>query len=125
MKFHFKPDLGPDIEHGNHAGIDALRLDELIAGNIETLCHHFFPEGRRVNDQWRVASTPRIGAKKNRPGSLAINLTGPFTGDWRDWSDKSHGTFVGLLNRRRNLTFQEAVKAIDLCISRSRPVHPS
>ena len=68
------------------------------------------------NGQWRVASSPRIGAKKNRPGSLAINLEGPYAGCWRDWSDNSHGAFVSLLSRRLNLTFQDAARSIASCL---------
>jgi hypothetical protein len=64
MNFHFKPNPGPEYREDNRA-IDAIRLDDLVASNIETLCAHFFPEGRRVNGRWRVASTPRIGAKKS------------------------------------------------------------
>jgi hypothetical protein len=65
-----------------------------------------------VNGQWHIASTPRIGRKKNRPGSLAINLEGPYAGCWRDWSDKTSGTFPSLLSRGKGLSFQDAVKAI-------------
>jgi hypothetical protein len=93
-------------------GIDAVRLEELVDSNIETLCGHFFPDGRRVNGQWRVASSPRIGPKRNRPGSLSINLGGEFVSCWRDWESGEHGTFIRLVMTRHNLTFQEAARAI-------------
>jgi hypothetical protein len=99
-------------------GIDALRLDDLMAANIETLCAHFFPEGRRVSGQWRVASIPRTGTKKNRPGSLAINLEGPYADSWYDWSDKSRGMFIGLLLKKRLVpNLQAALVAIERCLS--------
>ena len=73
MIFHSSPDHSVSRRRKGPA-IDALRLEDLIYSNTETLCRHFFPSGERVNDQWRVASSPRVGRKKNRPGSLAIHL---------------------------------------------------
>jgi hypothetical protein len=93
MIFHFKPDQGLKCRSENR-GFDAIRLDELVGSNIETLCHHFFPAGKRSGGQWRLASSPRIGRKKNRPGSLAIHMEGKFKGCWRDWSTGEHGTFI-------------------------------
>jgi hypothetical protein len=111
MIFHSDPDRSLCHRKGGPE-IDALRLDDLIDSNIETLCRHLFPAGKRVNDQWRVASTPRIGRKKNRPGSLAIHLEGKFKGCWRDWSTGEHGTFIRLIMTRHNLGFQDAARAI-------------
>jgi hypothetical protein len=118
MIFHFKGDRHSDEGRTPAGEIDAIRLDDLIAANIESLCAHFFREGRRINGQWRVASTPRIGAKRNRPGSLAINLEGPYAGCWRDWADGTHGTFTSLLMKQHSYrSFPETARAIERCIS--------
>jgi hypothetical protein len=124
MIFHFNPDHGPGRRQ-NGRSIDALRLEDLICSNIETLCRHFFPAGKRVNGQWRVASSPRIGRKRNRPGSLAIHLEGNFKGCWRDWSSRQHGSFIRLVMARHNLSFPDAARAIGSCLGTSieRPVH--
>jgi hypothetical protein len=115
MIFHFDPDHSLSRRKEGPA-IDALRLEDLIYSNTEALCLHFFPSGKRVNGQWRVASTPRIGRKKNRPGSLAIHLEGNFRGCWRDWSTSEHGTFIRLVMTRHNLSFLAAAQAISACL---------
>ena len=115
MIFHSSPDHSVSRRRKGPA-IDALRLEDLIYSNTETLCRHFFPSGKRVNDQWRVASSPRVGRKKNRPGSLAIHLGGNFKGCWRDWSTGEHGTFIRLIMTRHNLSFQDAAGAISACL---------
>ena len=115
MIFHFDPDYRVSRCKEGPA-IDVLRLEDLIYSNTETLCRHFFPAGKRVRDQWRVASSPRVGRKKNRPGSLAIHLEGNFKGCWRDWSTGEHGAFVRLVMTRHNLSFQDAARAIGACL---------
>jgi len=119
MIFHFDPDHSVSRRKKGPA-IDALRLDDLIYSNTETLCRHFFPTGKRVNGQWRVASTPRIGSKKNRPGALSIHLEGNFKGCWRDWSTGEHGTFIRLVRTRHNLSFQDAARAIGSALGISK-----
>jgi hypothetical protein len=111
MIFHFDPDHNVSRSRKDPA-IDAPRLDDLIYSNTETLCRHFFPTGKRVNGQWRVASTPRIGREKNRPGALSIHLEGNFKGCWRDWSTGEHGTFIRLVMTRYNLRYQDAARAL-------------
>jgi hypothetical protein len=115
MILHFNPDHGTNRRRDNLA-IDALRLENLIRSNTETLCRHFFPTGKRVNGQWRVASSPRVDRKKNKPGSLAIHLEGNFRGCWRDWSTGEHGTFIRLVMSRQNLSFPDAARAISACL---------
>jgi hypothetical protein len=115
MIIHFSPDHGPRRRRDGPS-IDALRLEDLISSNTETLCHHFFPSGRRVNGQWRVASTPRVGRKRNRPGSLAIHLSGKYAGCWRDWSDNTHGTFTSLIMATHQMNFPDAAMAIASCL---------
>jgi hypothetical protein len=102
-------------------GINASALDELIGANAEALCRHFFPSGARIGTQWRIAWAPRIGASATRPGSIWIELEGDFAGCWRDEADKSCGTLISLIVRRHNLSFHNAVRAIEACLVRQRP----
>jgi hypothetical protein len=92
--------------------IDVQRLDEVVRSHAETLCRHFFPEGRKAGKEWRIASSPRVGHKKHKPGSLAIQLAGPYAGSWRDWATDERGTFTRLVMTRENLTFPDAARAI-------------
>ena len=115
MTLHFDPDHSVSRRRRG-AAVDVLRLEDLIYSNTETLCRHFFPAGKRIKDQWRVASSPRVGRKKNRPGSLAIHLEGNFKGCWRDWSTGEHGTFINLVMTKYNLNFQDAARAISVSL---------
>jgi twinkle protein len=92
--------------------IDAHRLDEVVHSHAEMLCHHFFPEGRKVGKEWRIASSPRVGRKKHKPGSLAIQIAGPYAGSWRDWATDERGAFVRLVMTKDNLNFPDAARAI-------------
>jgi hypothetical protein len=92
--------------------IDAQRLDEVIRSHTESLCRHFFPEGRKVGKEWRIASSPRVGRKKHKPGSLAIQLAGKYAGNWRDWATDECGTFTKLVMTKWNLNFSDAARAI-------------
>jgi hypothetical protein len=83
--------------------IDVQRLDEVVRSHAETLCRNFFPEGRKVGKEWRIASSPRVGRKKHKPGSLAIQLAGPYAGSWRDWATDERGAFVRLVMTKDNL----------------------
>jgi hypothetical protein len=96
--------------------IDGDRLEEVCRTQVETLCRHFLPEGRQVGAHWRVPTSPRIGAKKNKPGSLDIQLAGPYAGCWRDWETDEHGAFPRLIMSRDKLTFPEAVDRISRCL---------
>jgi hypothetical protein len=92
--------------------IDAQRLDEVIRSHTESLCRHFFVEGRKVGHEWRIASSPRVGRKKRKPGSLSIRLSGPYAGSWVDWASDERGTFTRLVMTKENLSFVDAARAI-------------
>jgi hypothetical protein len=83
-------------------------LRELERNRAEDLCRWFFPNGRKVGNEWRIADT--TGAPGN---SLGIQLTGPKAGLWQDRATGDGGDFVKLLCANRNLKFLEAVEEIE------------
>ncbi len=87
--------------------IDTQKLREVVASNIERLCQHFFPNGRKESGEWKIADTS--GAEGN---SLGISLSADKAGVWRDRATDESGNFVQLLERNRNLLFLEAVDEI-------------
>ena len=74
---------------------------------IEDLCHHLFPGGKRVANEFR------IGDITGGPGdSLAINLTHPKCGLWVDRANpSSHGDALQLIQLSQNLP--DAIAAAD------------
>ena len=74
---------------------------------IEDLCHHLFPGGKRVANEFR------IGDITGGPGdSLAINLTHPKCGLWVDRANpSSHGDALQLIQISQNLP--DAIAAAD------------
>jgi Toprim-like len=86
--------------------LDLLR--ELERDRTEDLCRWFFPNGRKVGNEWRIADT--TGAPGN---SLGIKLTVPNAGLWQDRATGEGGDFVKLLCANRNLTFSQAVEEIE------------
>jgi hypothetical protein len=82
-------------------------LREIIRTRTEELCCHFFPNGRKEADEWKLADV------SGGPGSsLAIQLTGDKAGLWLDRETGQGGDFVHLLCANRNLTRIEAAQEI-------------
>ena len=96
--------------------IDGNRLEEVCQTRALELCQHFLPEGKKFGVHWRVPTSPRTGAKKNKPGSLDVQLAGPYAGCWRDWETGEHGTFTRLIMIRDKFTFPEAADRITRCL---------
>jgi hypothetical protein len=91
--------------------IDADRLKETVEHNIVFLCHHFFPEGKREGQEWK------IGDISGKPGeSLGIQLSGPKAGLWHDRATGQGGTFVDLLMAHFGVTFPQATEMIGSAI---------
>jgi hypothetical protein len=87
--------------------IDTHKLGEVVAFNIETLCQHFFPAGKKENSEWKLGDVS--GTEGN---SLGICLSADKAGVWRDRATGDKGNFVKLLERNRNLTFPQAAEEI-------------
>jgi hypothetical protein len=83
-------------------------LRELERTRTDDLCRWFFPNGRKVGNEWRIADT--TGAPGN---SLGIQLTGPNAGLWHDRATGAGGDFIKLLCENRNLTFPQAIGGIE------------
>jgi twinkle protein len=83
-------------------------LREWERTRAEDLCRRFFPNGKKVGTEWKIADT--TGAPGN---SLAIQLAGAKPGLWHDWATGEGGDFIELLRANRNLTFPQAVEEIE------------
>jgi len=88
--------------------IDSQRLDEVVRSNIETLCRHFFPAGRKEGGEWKIGDV--TGGAGD---SLGIQLTGANAGLWHDRATGDGGKFTKLLMQNRGVTFRDAVELIE------------
>jgi hypothetical protein len=87
--------------------IDSPKLLEVVRGNIETLCCHFFPNGKKVNGEWKLGNVS--GAEGN---SLGVCLSADKAGLWHDRATGEKGNFVKLIESSKNLTFPGAAQEI-------------
>jgi hypothetical protein len=91
--------------------IDSPKLQEAVRGNIEKLCQHFFPNGRKENGEWKLGDVS--GAKGN---SLGISLSADKAGLWHDRATGDKGNFPQLLMQSRNASFPAAADEISQCL---------
>jgi AAA domain len=87
--------------------IDTLKLGDVVASNIEKLCQHFFPLGKKDGNEWKIANVS--GAKGD---SLCICLSPDKAGLWHDFATDDKGKFVDLLMCSRNISFPFAADEI-------------
>ncbi len=74
-------------------------LSALLAADIEAVCRHYLPNGRRNGNFWQVGSTAG-----EEGASLRVNLAGRWRGYWRDWaSPKDRGSPLDLIRAVRSL----------------------
>jgi hypothetical protein len=88
--------------------IDCDLLRDLERSRTEELCRRFFPNGRKVCNEWKFADVS--GARGN---SLGVALAGQNAGLWQDRATGEGGDFVKLLCANRDLTFVQAVEEIE------------
>lgn len=93
---------------GGRGVINSSKLQDVVRTNIETLCEHFFPKGKKEGYEWKIADTS--GGEGN---SLGIDLRLSKAGVWHDRATGEGGDFVELLRESRNLSFLEAVGEIE------------
>lgn len=77
---------------------DPGKLARGLAGDAESFCRRYFPEGRRVGNYWQMAD---ISGAKGR--SLTIRLRsfgGKRAGKWVDNATGEHGDLLDLLKHR-------------------------
>ena len=87
--------------------IDHDLLKRVIEEHIETLCRHFFPNGKKAGREWQV------GNLQGEPGrTLNICLEGDKAGLFQDFSTGEHGDFVVAIKIARGLKFVDAALEI-------------
>jgi AAA domain len=91
--------------------IDSPKLQEAVRENIETLCRSFFPNGKKVNGEWKLGDSS--GADGN---SLGVCLSDNKAGVWHDRATGEKGNFLKLLQSSKNLTFPDAAREISRCL---------
>jgi len=85
---------------------DLLRAFE--RDRAEELCRRFFPNGKKVSNEWKLADV------SGTPGnSLGVQLVGPKAGLWQDRATGDGGSLVNLISANRKLTFVQAVEEIE------------
>jgi hypothetical protein len=88
--------------------IDCDLLRNLERSRTEELCRRFFPNGKKVSNEWK------LGDVSGAPGnSLGVALAGLKAGLWQDRATGDGGDFVKLLCSNRNLTFVQAVEKVE------------
>jgi hypothetical protein len=93
------------------ARIDRDTLQAAIRNNIETLCRHYFPSGKRFGNQWV------IGNANGDPGqSLRIELEGEKAGLSYDFATGEGCDFLDLVKKKYNLRFAQAARDIGSAI---------
>lgn len=91
--------------------IDSEKLEDVVRSNIETLCRHFFPNGKKEGSEWKIANIS--GGKGD---SLGICLLLNKAGLWHDRATGEGGKFVELFMRNRSLAFPAAAGEIGRCL---------
>ena len=87
--------------------IDVKLLSRLVRENSESLCRHFFPRGKRLGQEWKLAD---IGGGEGQ--SLGIQLRGEKAGLWHDRATGAGGDFPKLLMENRGVSYPEAARLI-------------
>ena len=82
-------------------------LNAMLAADIEAVCRHYLPNGKRNGHYWQVGSTAG-----EEGASLRINLAGRWRGRWRDWANpKDRGSPLDLIRAVRDYnTIGEAAR---------------
>lgn len=71
--------------------IDAGALSAMLADRSLSFCMEFLPAGVREGGEWR------IGSVASEPGrSMAVHLSGPKAGVWKDWAADIGGDALDL-----------------------------
>jgi putative DNA primase/helicase len=87
--------------------IDRELLKKVLRENIETLCRHFFPNGKKAGEEWQVGS---LQGEEGR--TLNIHLGTDRAGIFHDFNTGEHGDFVMAVKLSRGLGFVEAALEI-------------
>jgi len=98
--------------------IDHELLKRVIRENIEALCRHFFANGQKVNEEWKVGN---LQGDKGR--TLNINLSKDKAGLFQDFATGEKGDFVTAIKLSHNLDFVTAALEIGKAVGVSLENH--
>lgn len=91
--------------------IDRQLLKRTIRENIEALCRYFFPNGKKVGQEWQVGSLQGEAGR-----TLNIHLEGDKAGVFQDFNTGERGDFITAIKIARGLKFVEAALEIGKAI---------
>jgi len=87
-----------------------MEIRELISimnQNVELICKHLLPNGKRSGSEWRV------GSLSNEPGdSLGVKLSGSKVGVWADFASDAKGDLLTLWKEVNNVDIVTAIKQV-------------
>ena len=83
---------------------DAKDVKACLNQNLETVCHHLLPNGKKRGQEWRVGSLHGEAGD-----SLAVQLTGSKKGVWSDFATGEKGDVLTLWQKVKGLSFVEAL----------------
>jgi len=91
-----------------------------LAQQVEPVCRHLLPNGKRVGREWRVGGTDGEAGK-----SMGVHLGTDKPGVWMDGASGESGDLIGLWMAVRNLSLKDACREACefLGIHDDRPEH--
>ena len=116
-----------DLNDTRPLGPEAVRydLDEIVRrlrASAERWVPRYFPNGKRVGDEWRLANIAGDPPRKN--GSCVITLTGAHAGDWIDFDGNTGGGPLSALEHATGLSGRVLI-AHAAELAGSAPVRPT
>lgn len=100
--------------------LTAADIAKRLGDRVDAICPMLLPGGKLHGKEWLC------GDVSGGPGeSLKVTMTGPYAGQWRDWSTNDHhGDILDLWRIARGLTPGEAVKQAKDYLGIVDPVKP-
>jgi twinkle protein len=83
------------------------QLREALAGQVESICRQFLPNGRKVGHEWVVGSLAGEDGQ-----SLKVQLVGERRGLWKDFANNEiGGDLIDLIRESQGLSISDGIKA--------------
>lgn len=93
---------------------NTTELKRSLNQQVEAVCHHLLPNGKKIGHEWRV------GSINGEPGqSLGVHLSGSKVGTWGDFQTGDTGDLLELWRRVRGLSFPETVQEVSVYLGGS------
>lgn len=92
-------------------------LNDMLASQIESVCRHLLPNGRRDGQEWRCGDLGGGGGT-----SLGVHLSGGKAGIWADFATGEAGDLIDLWKSVRGVSLAEALKEIRAYLNVKEPV---